>query len=736
MAIEENSELDSDRPLQSEKSERFGFTQIAEKLAESVISAAASDGMVIGIEGKWGSGKTSLLNLLQLAIAKKQPDQVAVISFSPWISGDKDGFVSQLLVLLSEEIDRRSKPESKNSKSELADNLLKYGAQAGHGLAPFLKLAGFVMPGFGAAAEGATITANLLESWRKEKSVFDRKREISDQLAAQDVRFVILLDDLDRLEPKDAVEIIRLVRSVADFPNVVYLLCYDKAVLAHAVEKCLEVENGAAFLQKIVQVSFKIPNPEPFDLRYWLMDELMPLYERETGGELGRDEYSILFAAVSGSGSLLETPRDVKNVLNSVKFHFPPVKECVYFPDLCWLHILRITDPELHSWVESYIPEWALNSVGDAIATSDDAAKFGGQLKKLMTSESVDSLRSLWTLSDWIPGVVPNSFGNGATGVFNRVSDKEILELEDLKRLGSPAHYRYYFAFANPQSSMTQADFHKILLVDCDTEGDVRRELIRLSAERRLAGSSWFDCVIDRIARQDFGRLEASNLAALSFVIADVVDESAKANFLRGDGGRSLTFHSAGDAVYKILDRLRQSDQQKFTAAFVRIFGASASIGWLVDFLLNDEMRRHGKNGGQSNSSKKYLTKAELEKARQQVLQRLKGEIDTKRLFEAPNLVSTLFRWSEIAGDNFDGPKKWFGEQMASDGAFLDLLEKMRGLMVGDRVYRPVYKGYIEPFSDWYAVLARLNSIANGSSNSLDEIKKAAELLAAVREKD
>jgi KAP family P-loop domain len=47
-------------------------------------------------------------------------------------------------------------------------------------------------------------------------------------------RFVITIDDVDRLEPAEVIEILRLVRSVVDLPNVIYLLCYDSSTLAGA----------------------------------------------------------------------------------------------------------------------------------------------------------------------------------------------------------------------------------------------------------------------------------------------------------------------------------------------------------------------------------------------------------------------------------------------------------------------------------------------------------------------
>ncbi|ARJ44370.1 hypothetical protein B1H58_20325 (plasmid) [Pantoea alhagi] len=82
-----------------------------------------------------------------------------------------------------------------------------------------------------------------------------------------DLSFIILLDDLDRLEPAQAVEVVRLVKSVADFPRFRYVLCYDKAVLSQAIKRGLGVDDGELYLQKIVQISFSLPRPESFDLR-------------------------------------------------------------------------------------------------------------------------------------------------------------------------------------------------------------------------------------------------------------------------------------------------------------------------------------------------------------------------------------------------------------------------------------------------------------------------------------
>ncbi|WP_274857186.1 KAP family P-loop NTPase fold protein [Sinorhizobium meliloti] len=103
--------------------------------------------------------------------------------------------------------------------------------------------------------------ADYLEKLGRNPTDAEVKKLISDKLASLDVRFLVLIDDLDRLEPQQAVEVIRMVRSVADFPKVAYVMCYDRSVLAHALERGLHVKDGDLFLQKVVQLTFTIPLP-------------------------------------------------------------------------------------------------------------------------------------------------------------------------------------------------------------------------------------------------------------------------------------------------------------------------------------------------------------------------------------------------------------------------------------------------------------------------------------------
>lgn len=131
----------------------------------------------------------------------------------------------------------------------------------------------------GFVAEGMKTVSKLDLSAHKETTELLRRR-IEAGIASYGLNFVVLIDDLDRLEPAQAVEVLRLVRSVADFSGFRYILCYDPEVLAHAIERELGVPDGRLYLQKIIPLSFTLPHHEIFDLQRELLRGAIALYEQ------------------------------------------------------------------------------------------------------------------------------------------------------------------------------------------------------------------------------------------------------------------------------------------------------------------------------------------------------------------------------------------------------------------------------------------------------------------------
>lgn len=101
MAGDQTYSIKGDRALGSGDEDRPRFREVAERIATSLMDRASEDGLVIGIEGAWGSGKSSLLSLIHDEFGKLAEDRrPTVINFRPWLLACKPAvrFYNMLMV--------------------------------------------------------------------------------------------------------------------------------------------------------------------------------------------------------------------------------------------------------------------------------------------------------------------------------------------------------------------------------------------------------------------------------------------------------------------------------------------------------------------------------------------------------------------------------------------------------------------------------------------------------------
>lgn len=83
-----NLSLATDTPIKVREQDLIGRIPFAERLADILKSAAGPESLVIGLYGPWGSGKTSVINLVENALSRKDDDRRASLSsvLSPGIT--------------------------------------------------------------------------------------------------------------------------------------------------------------------------------------------------------------------------------------------------------------------------------------------------------------------------------------------------------------------------------------------------------------------------------------------------------------------------------------------------------------------------------------------------------------------------------------------------------------------------------------------------------------------------
>ena len=278
MAPEKNiADLRLDRPLQLGEAlagdllDRAGFTT---RVTDVLRRISSEIGLVISIEGAWGSGKTSLLAMLEELLNAEPSEQRAVIvHFNPWLIGDRDALLRQFLASIAKAV--KLTDHTKEGR-RVAKELKTYSKAF-----DVLKL----LPG---AEPWASIIKSVVESVSNaSEAVFNyktpdieaRKVALENALHQFPQRIVVLLDDLDRLYPAEAYEMVRIIKAVGDLPNVGYVLAWDEKYVSAALDK-LNVPFAATYLDKVVQVRLPVP-PLSFPQRIALMNKALGRLETQ-----------------------------------------------------------------------------------------------------------------------------------------------------------------------------------------------------------------------------------------------------------------------------------------------------------------------------------------------------------------------------------------------------------------------------------------------------------------------
>jgi predicted KAP-like P-loop ATPase len=382
-----------DPPIRKKKEDRLNRAGFAEALAEQIASVPGSGGVVFGLLGPYGSGKTSILNMVEETL-KETPENPVVLWFNPWLfSGTEqlvEHFFEELAAQLLEEPDDRLR--------RIGEALERYGKILG----PLR-----YVPGVGRYAEGAEKATGILGALlkgREQRPVSVRTRRCELEKALDDLgdRIVIFIDDLDRLSRKDELQdVIRLVRLNADLPNIVFVMAFDR----WRVEEALAgVEgDGRAYLEKIVQVVHDVPAIREVDLSRVLIEEINRIIGEATTGPFDEHEFWNIFHTIIRP--LFRNVRDVRRYVDALPMTLEVVGDEVRLTDVLALEAVRLQTPDafvkLHAAAETLTTTSDRYGMGrssdEAKAKIEDFEKAGGEHAQVIR----EARRQLFPASLW-----------------------------------------------------------------------------------------------------------------------------------------------------------------------------------------------------------------------------------------------------------------------------------------------------------------------------------------------
>ena len=266
----------TDKPTSTLNEDAFGVQQYITGLNDFIMECYTP--MTIAIQGDWGSGKTSMMNMIREQLG----DRVITTWFNTWQYSQFNmgdalavSFLSRLIADLETEQDQKT-----NNIKKALKTISRFAKTAGVIAADTFvggKAADTIENGFSALSEQTE--TDMPQAINELKDQFQTAVNNKIQQSGKD-RLVIFIDDLDRLHPGKAVELLEVLKLFLDCDNCVFVLAIDYAVVSQGVKQkygeLIGEEKGKSFFDKIIQVPFKMPVAQ-YDVKNYVTASLQAL---------------------------------------------------------------------------------------------------------------------------------------------------------------------------------------------------------------------------------------------------------------------------------------------------------------------------------------------------------------------------------------------------------------------------------------------------------------------------
>lgn len=287
----ECSMFNADKPIKNVSEDLLGRASFAKQLGKAIMQFNSKENIVIGMYGKWGTGKTSIINMALQEISDvsselEDSDKPIIIKFEPWNFVNNENLITQFFYLLREKLNKKENIAFKNS---IGEALVQYSEA--------LEFAS-VIPQIGMLPSVLKLSMVFVGKQLKKKyanrSIDSAKDSLMKLLEKQKKKILVIIDDIDRLSNEQIRMIFQLVKQVACFPNTIYVLSMDKEVVCRALEEIQQC-SGEEYLEKIVQIPFNIPELNKEKVQEFLFRKLDGILESKSKPVFSNEHWRKVF---------------------------------------------------------------------------------------------------------------------------------------------------------------------------------------------------------------------------------------------------------------------------------------------------------------------------------------------------------------------------------------------------------------------------------------------------------
>lgn len=305
----------SDNPIGKDGRDLLNRGEYAKGIAHKISNTTTNgQSFAIGIVGEWGSGKTSVFDLIKNNLNQ---ENIIKINFNPWLNHGAQSITKDFFKIMSSEL--------RPYHSDLTSNFNRY--------------AEILIEANNSSANN--IIKPLTKVLKHENSAKEEFDIINKTIEKINKKLIIFIDDLDRLTKDEIIEVIRLIRNTANFENTFFIAAYDRNYIINAL-KGVNDYNTNSYLGKIFQMEITLPQFEKQKIQNKLVELITPHLRDEDIEDfndiiLNRKSYMRVDFPINH----LETFRDVTRFSNSLLIAYSFLKGEIVLRDLMNLELLR-----------------------------------------------------------------------------------------------------------------------------------------------------------------------------------------------------------------------------------------------------------------------------------------------------------------------------------------------------------------------------------------------------------
>jgi len=607
----------SDQPIDTYQDDLLGRHSFSKALAKAILNYKQVDSLSVGLFGEWGSGKTSIINMTLEEInsisSQKKP---LIVKFNPWNFSDQNQLIHQFFNELSLVLCR---DDSAGRHKKLGRAIQKYSRFFEPlSYVPTMSFIGETakaIKGVGVAAEKAGEEAS--------KNLSAVKGELNNLLKDVDTKLIIVIDDIDRLNNTEIRQIFQLVKSLADFPNTIYLLSFDKNVVINALKKVQE-GSGNDYLEKVVQVPFEIPQISKSEVEQFLFRNLDQLICDIPEGSWDQTYWGNIYH--SGIKHLFHNIRDVNRYLNTLSFGFHLVKAEVNPIDFIAITAIQVFIPNLYKGIKDN--KELFSGIRDTYLgrSEDDRREEATRIDSIL-NQAVEIDRDI--IKDFLQRLFPRMENVGYSHSFLESWRKQ-------GRICSPDIFDTFFKLFISKDEISLREIERILSTGNDAEA-FSNELLGLNRDNKIVR------FLERMEDYTRDDIPEENIAPIINSLMDVGD-------LFPDGSRGFFATDTPMRILRLFYQLshRYKEHEKRYEIFSNAIMNTKRSLYTIVHEISVQCQQHGKYGFKEKPESPENTTVnpeQLDILVKMALAKIKECAESGQLAEHSHLIAILFMW-------------------------------------------------------------------------------------------